>query len=160
VEYFYPTAVEARQAMHACNEHNTPATSIDIPLIAREIREHFPDIIFAYLFGSSQNGTVKPGSDVDIAVYYTGNDLFARFGVEAQVEKAVGGGVPIDVVMLQKADPILAFEALRGKQLFVRDENREEYVSFYTRTCRLHEDEIYWMKKRLEYRGYEVQWSS
>jgi predicted nucleotidyltransferase len=134
--------------------------NIDIPLIAQEIREHFPDVIFAYIFGSSQNGVVKSGSDVDIAVYYTGNDLFARFGVEAQVEKAIGRNVPVDIVMLQNADPVVAFEALKGKQLFVRDENMEEYASFYAHTCCLYEDEMYWMKKRLEYRGYEVQWSS
>lgn len=134
--------------------------SINIPLIAQEIREHFPDIAFAYLFGSSQDGVVKSGSDVDVAIYYTGNDLFARFGVEAQVEKAIGCDVPVDVVMLQKADPVLAFEALKGKLLFLRNENMEEYADFYTRTCRLYEDEMYWMKKRLEYRGYEVQWNS
>ncbi|MDR1022526.1 MAG: nucleotidyltransferase domain-containing protein [Prevotellaceae bacterium] len=134
--------------------------NIDIPLIAQKIREHFSDISFAYIFGSSQGGVVKSGSDVDVAVYYTGSDVFARFAVEAQVENVVGNAIPIDVVVLQKADPVLAFEALKGKLLFVRDENMEEYTNFYTRTCRLYEDEIYWMKKRLEYRGYEVQWDS
>lgn len=54
---------------------------------------------------------VKRGSGVDVAVYCTDNDLFARFGVETQVEKVAGGGVPVDVVMLQKADP--AFWRLR-----------------------------------------------
>lgn len=58
-----------------------------------------------------QAGVVKRGSGVDVAVYCTDNDLFARFGVETQVEKAAGGGVPVDVVMLQKADP--AFWRLR-----------------------------------------------
>ncbi|MDR1342077.1 MAG: nucleotidyltransferase domain-containing protein [Prevotellaceae bacterium] len=131
--------------------------NIDIPLIAQKIREHFPDISFAYIFGSSQGGVVKSGSDVDIAVYYTGSDVFTRFAVDTQVENVVGSSIPIDIVMLQKADPVLAFEALKGKLLFVRDENMEEYVNFYTRTCRLYEDEIYWMKKRLEYREHEVQ---
>ncbi|MDR1415814.1 MAG: nucleotidyltransferase domain-containing protein, partial [Prevotellaceae bacterium] len=126
----------------------------------QEIREHFPEINFAYIFGSSQNGAVSYGSDVDIAVYYTGSDALVRFDVEAQVEKIIGGNVPVDIVMLQKADPVLAFEALSGQQLFVRAESREEYVNFYARTCRLYEDEMYWMRKRLSYRGYEVQWSN
>jgi predicted nucleotidyltransferase len=134
--------------------------NINIPLIAQKIREHFPDINFAYIFGSSQGGVVKSGSDVDIAVYYTGSDVFARFAVETQVENVVGSNIPIDIVMLQKVDPILAFEVLKGKPLFVRDESKEEYVNFYVRTCHLYEDEIYWMRKRLEYRGYEVQWDS
>ncbi|MDR2813652.1 MAG: DUF86 domain-containing protein [Prevotellaceae bacterium] len=44
--------------MHAYN-NNISAISIDISLMVQEIREHFPEIIFAYLFGSSQNGMVE-----------------------------------------------------------------------------------------------------
>jgi hypothetical protein len=75
------------------------------------------------------------------------------------VAKVIGNEIPVDIVELQKTtNSVLAFEVLRGKMLFVRDECFEEYVDFYTFTCRQHEDDIYWMKKRLEYRGYEVQW--
>ena len=133
--------------------------TIDIQQLAQVIRENFPDIVFAYLFGSSQNGIVKEGSDIDIAIYYKGNDLFIRFRVEEQVEKIIGGGITVDIVELQKTNnSILAFEALRGKQLFVRNEYVDEYVDFYVFTCRQYEDDMYWMKKQLEYRGYEVQW--
>ncbi|MDR2651963.1 MAG: nucleotidyltransferase domain-containing protein [Prevotellaceae bacterium] len=133
--------------------------TIDIQQIAEVIRENFPDIAFAYLFGSSQDGTVNDRSDIDIAIYYKGDDIFIRFRVEEQLEKILGYEIPIDIVELQKTENfILAFEALRGKMLFVRDEYMEDYLDFYTLTCRKHEDEIYWMKKRLEYRGYEVQW--
>jgi predicted nucleotidyltransferase len=133
--------------------------TIDIQQLAQIIQENFRDIAFAYLFGSSQDGIVKQGSDVDIAVYYTGNDLFIRFRIEEQLEKVTGREIPIDIVELQKTSNIvLAFEILQGKLLFVRDECMDEYIDFYTRTCRKHEDEIYWMRKQLEYRGYEVQW--
>jgi predicted nucleotidyltransferase len=43
--------------------------TIDIEQLARVIRDNFPEIAFAYLFGSSQDGTVRDKSDVDIAVY-------------------------------------------------------------------------------------------
>ena len=133
--------------------------TIDIQQLAQVIRENFPDIFFAYLFGSSQNGIVKEGSDIDIAIYQKGNDLFIRFRVEEQVEKIIGGGITVDIVELQKTNnSTLAFEALRGKQLFVRNEYVNEYVDFYVLTCRQYEDDMYWMKKQLEYRGYEVQW--
>jgi predicted nucleotidyltransferase len=131
----------------------------DIQLIAKIIEERFPDIPFAYLFGSSQDGVVKPGSDIDIAVYYKGADPFARFNVEEQIARAIGRHIQVDIVMLRNADPILAFEALKGKLLFVRDECMDEYADFYTHTWRMYEDKIYWMKTELIYRGYEVQWN-
>jgi predicted nucleotidyltransferase len=133
--------------------------TVDIQRLAQVIQDNFPDIIFAFLFGSSQDGTVRDKSDIDIAVYYKGNDLFIRFRIEEALEEVVGKDIPIDIVELQKTDnSILAFEVLRGKRLFVRDEYIDEYADFYTFVCRRHEDDIYWMKKQLEYRGYEVQW--
>jgi predicted nucleotidyltransferase len=132
---------------------------INIQQVTQTIRENFPDIAFAYLFGSSQDGIVKDRSDIDIALYYKGNDIFIRFRIEEQLEKAIGNEILIDIVELQKtSNYILAFEALRGKLLFVRDEYMDDYINFYTLTCRRYEDEIYRMKKQLEYRGYEVQW--
>jgi predicted nucleotidyltransferase len=130
----------------------------DVHLITQAIEEYFPDIPFAYLFGSAQNGVVKPGSDIDVAVYYKGTDPFARFNVEEQIALAIGRRLQVDIVMLRNANPVLAFEALKGKLLFVREECMDEYADFYTRTWRDYEEEIYWMKTELIYRGYEVQW--
>ncbi|MDR2585288.1 MAG: nucleotidyltransferase domain-containing protein [Prevotellaceae bacterium] len=118
----------------------------------------FPDIAFAYLFGSAKEGVVKEGSDVDVALYYTGNDIFIRFKVAEALEKVLPGLI-FDLVELKKADPILSFEAIRSKLLFVRPEAMDCYLHFYTLTCRKYEDQIFWMKKQLAYRGYEVQWS-
>ena len=132
---------------------------ININAIAKIIQENFPDVAFAYLFGSAQTGAVKSGSDVDIAVFYKGNDLFIRLKIEELLEKELKG-VPIDIIELQKVNPMLAFEALRGVQLFVRKEDVETYLNFYTLTRKLREDRTYWTKKQLEYRGYEVQWSN
>ncbi|MDR0733924.1 MAG: nucleotidyltransferase domain-containing protein [Dysgonamonadaceae bacterium] len=135
--------------------------TIDVQQIAQAIRENCPEVAFAYLFGSSQEGTVNDRSDIDIAVYYTGKDVFARFRIEEQLEKVIGREIPIDIVELQKTrNFVLAFEALRGKMLFVRDEFLDDYVNFYVYVCREYEDDIYWMKKQLEYRGYEVQWDN
>jgi predicted nucleotidyltransferase len=132
---------------------------LNIQQLAQTIKDNFPGVAFAYLFGSSQEGTVKDGSDIDIAVYYKGEDIFIRFRIEERLEEVIGKEIPIDIVELQKtANFVLAFEALRGKMLFVRNECMEDYIHFYTLVCRRYEDEIYWMKKQLKYRGYEVQW--
>ena len=131
---------------------------LDLPKLSTVISTQCADIAFAYLFGSSTGGTVKEGSDVDIALYYTGKDAFVRFWLTDVLEKAMPGYI-FDLVELQKADPILSFEALRGVQLFVKPDAMDIYLRFYTLTCRLYEDQIYLMNKQLKYRGYEVQWS-
>ena len=131
---------------------------LDLPYLSSVIETQFPDIAFAYLFGSAKEGSLKEGSDVDIALYYTGKEDLMRFYVEEELEK-VFGGIVFDLVELQKANPVLAFEALSGSVLFIRPEAMDVYLYFYTLTCRLYRDRIYWMNKQLEYRGYEVQWS-
>ncbi len=135
------------------------ATTIDIALIAQTIRDECPEVAFAYLFGSAKEGLVKPGSDVDIAIYHTSEDVFYTANVAEKLEKVINKKIPVDVADLQKAGAVLAFEALSGIQLFVRDEYKEQYSDFYALTCNKYHDEMYWMKKRLEYRGYEVQWN-
>jgi predicted nucleotidyltransferase len=131
---------------------------LNLQTLSTTISTRFSDIAFAYLFGSSKNGVVKEDSDVDIAIYYSGNDAFKKIHVEEELEKALPG-VIFDLVELKKADPVLAFEAIGGTLLFVRTDAIDTYVDFYTLTCRLYRDRTYWIKKQLEYRGYEVQWS-
>ena len=131
---------------------------LDLPALSTVISSRFPNIAFAYLFGSSKDGIVKKGSDVDIALYYTGNDPLIRFQVDEALERAFEGMV-FDLVELQKAEPVLAFEALSGSRLFVRPEAIETFLDFFTLTSRIYRDRMYWINKQLIYRGYEVQWS-
>jgi hypothetical protein len=83
--------------------------SINIQEIASAIKDNFPEIPFAHIFGSSA---------------------------------------------------LLAHEALAGKILYVREEQKSRYASFYSRIAAEYEDKIYWIRKQLEYRGYEVQWDN
>ena len=41
----------------------------DIDQLAEAIRRRCPEVVFALLHGSASDGAVKPGSDVDIALY-------------------------------------------------------------------------------------------
>ncbi len=63
-----------------------------------------------------------------------------------------------DLVVLNDTGPVLAMEALKGTILFIRKEAIDIYADFYSLTCRLYEDQIFLMKKQLEYRGYKVEW--
>jgi len=65
-----------------------------------------------------------------------------------------------DIIVLNKASTILSMQALQGKLLFVKPEYEDLYADFYSYTCRKYEYDSFWIKKQLEYRGYEVQWDN
>lgn len=133
--------------------------TLDIKGMANALESHCPNVAFAYLLGSAQSGTIQEGADIDIAVYLkdTGQKPDTLNNLYAQIEPFVGGTL-IDIIFLNGAEPVIAFEAIRGTRLFVRDDYLQEYAGFYSLTCREYEDKIAWMKKQLEYRGYDVQW--
>jgi len=133
--------------------------TFDPSLLASKIEQQFPEVLFAYIFGSSKNGSIRAEGDVDIAVWMndpkTKMDLIPRL---TGIVESVTQGAPCDLILLNDAGSQLAFEALQGKLLFVRDEALDLFSGFYALTCREYEDTIAWMKKQLQYRGYEVQW--
>jgi predicted nucleotidyltransferase len=124
--------------------------------------QKFEEIAFATIFGSSQDEIVNDGSDIDIAVYFikSEKELELRLQIIAELEKIIPSFSNYDLVILNYANSILAMQAIQGKLLFVNDEYKNLYASFYSQTCRQYEDDSYWMKKQLEYRGYEVQWNN
>jgi predicted nucleotidyltransferase len=123
---------------------------------------NFEEIAFAYVFGSSQDEIVNEGSDIDIAVYLIKNEkeLEMRLQIIAELEKIIPSFSNFDLVVLNSANSILAMQAIKGKLLFIKDGYKDLYASFYSQTCRQFEDDSFWMKKQLEYRGYEVQWNN
>jgi predicted nucleotidyltransferase len=131
---------------------------INISGIATAIKGNFPEIPFAHIFGSSADGVVKAGSDIDIAIWYNGTDPFLKVKVLEKIEPFVKN-IPVDIVNIYNADPLLAHEALAGNVLFVREEQKSHYASFYSKIAAEYEDKMYWIQKQLEYRGYEVQWN-
>jgi len=133
--------------------------TFDISRFAGELEKRFPDVLFAYLFGSAQTGTIRPGGDVDLAVWIedTSKKIDLIPALTGLVESFTDG-TPCDLVFLNDAGDQLAFETLNGKKLFVRPESMDLHAGFYSQTCREYEDRLAWMKKQLQYRGYEVQW--
>ena len=129
--------------------------SINIQDIASVIKNNFPEIPFAHIFGSSANGVIKAGSDIDIAIWYNGTDPFIKVKVLGTIEPFVKN-IPVDIVNICGANPLLAHEALAGNVLFVRGEQKENYALFYSKIAAEYEDKMYWIQKQLEYRGYET----
>jgi predicted nucleotidyltransferase len=127
--------------------------------LAWQLEKMFPGICFAYLFGSAAIGKTSPSSDIDLAVYLDQHEDKIKLLPEIiGVAEKIFPGIAIDVVLLNAAGELIAMEALKGRILFIREEARDLHAGFYSLTCRLSEDRRAWMKRQLNYRGYEVQW--
>ena len=130
---------------------------VNIDVLARTMEDSLPEIPFAHLFGSLANGEFHKDSDIDLAFWYEGPESLFKLRV-LEVVEPLAGSIPIDLVNLKNADPLLAHNVISGKVLFVRPGKTEFYAHVFTRICAEYEDSIYRMKKQLIYRGYEVQW--
>ena len=118
---------------------DTSARTIDWQRTA-QIWEAMPELVAAWAFGSAQDGTVDPGSDVDIAVLFeSAPSLDTQIALLAELQEALQFE-DIDLVVLNDANPILRFEAISGRPLFCRDLERR--AGFASLTAREYEDEM------------------
>ncbi len=88
---------------------------------------HMP-IVAAIVFGSAVNSRLQPDSDIDLALLFAEQqvpDATEVIGLRADLEQIVRRNV--DLVVLNTASPILAFQAAKyGKVLFCRDQRAYE----------------------------------
>ncbi len=75
------------------------------------------NVRMAFLFGSADRGTAISESDVDVAVYLESED--AEGTLWTDVERLLGRNV--DLVVLNRAPASVAWSALRGTPLLIRD---------------------------------------
>jgi predicted nucleotidyltransferase len=104
---------------------------------------HQHPVLLAYLFGSQTTGQTHAESDIDVAVLLhaslTADERFAERLTLIDALARLLGTDNIDVVILNEAPPLLAYEALRnGVLLYCADENAR--VEFQVRTLRTYED--------------------
>ncbi len=127
--------------------------------LAQRLEANFPEIYFAYLFGTANKGELSANSDIDIAVYLKQDSKTTRLiaGIIGEVENIIPDHY-CDLTILNDAGKLVAMEALKGKIIFIRKEAKNLHSEFYSLTCRMYEDQQAWIKKQLKYRGYEVQW--
>ncbi len=95
--------------------------------------EPFPEVLAVYLFGSRARGEAKQGSDYDLGVVFApgARDVYLEL-----LGHLVGAGVePVDLVDLDRASPLLRFEAVaRGRLIFRRP--GFDHGSFFSRVVR------------------------
>lgn len=103
---------------------------MNAPPIVETVRRFFEvrdeAIVCVYLFGSVARGTAGPASDLDVAVLY--EELppatLEGSGVSLAAELEVATGVPVDLVVLNRAPVDLVHRVLRDGILLVeRDRN-------------------------------------
>jgi predicted nucleotidyltransferase len=98
-------------------------------------------VVLATLFGSAKDGVVRHGSDVDIGVLLSPALTpleFYSFYVEMTAR--LNTISDLDLIDLNHAGSMLAFESLCGRRLFVR--NNETVAAFSSRVAREYEDDM------------------
>jgi predicted nucleotidyltransferase len=91
----------------------------------------------AWLFGS-QTRTPRPDSDIDIAVLFkTRPSAFDLLEAQADVERAAKK--PVDIVDLDAASPIVAYQVLKSGRL-VADHDQRRRVDFVAHVPGRYED--------------------
>lgn len=83
------------------------------------------EVLDAYVFGSIARGDSRADSDVDVAVYVDPSAAVPTFGHAATLGSELIGALnrnDVDVVILNRADPLLYFRVLRdGVRIVARD---------------------------------------
>ena len=115
-----------------------------------EIIAGFPSIKVMYLFGSYASGTSRSDSDVDIAVFTDGRetptmDLDLGVFLQQRLKR------PVDVVIMQKASPILQHEVLR-KKVCIFEKNTAGRAFLENQSLRAYLDASYYQRKRALWR--------
>jgi predicted nucleotidyltransferase len=118
--------------------------------LACVLRENLPEVDFCFLMGSAAGGTVAVGSDLDLAFYLKGKPSFEFFGRAAEAVRKLMPDVHCDTGILNNAEPVYRFEALKGRLLFTRDQ--ESYLTFFSRTCREYESQMFDYERQRRYR--------
>ncbi len=107
----------------------------------REALAATPGLAGAWLFGSRAQGRARAGSDVDVAVLFDGPPpLEVVAELRARLQEALGME-DVDLVVLDEETPsTLAFDAVSGVPLLVRDPAR--VAAYVSEVARQHEDDL------------------
>jgi len=110
------------------------------------------DIDSAWVFGSSQDGIVDAGRDLDIGILFTKKPTLDSLSeLRASLQSAIKID-NIDLVPLNDASPILRFEVISGRRLFCRDKSR--YAGHVSLWAREYEDEMAMIEKSINSNKY------
>jgi predicted nucleotidyltransferase len=103
----------------------------------RETLQNYPQVLFAYLFGSQATGKVTPISDVDIAVYIDEHlNSSEQFKLQLHLVGVLCQALQrndVEVAVLNDTDVVLRYQVLKnGRIIFCRDKAAKN--EFFVRT--------------------------
>jgi len=122
----------------------------DTDRLADLLKQQCPQICFALLHGSAKDGQVKQAGDIDLALFIKGKPTLELYGKVSKCVEAVAPGIQCDTGILNNAEPIYRFEALKGRLLFCR--NQQQYLHFFSLTCREYESQVADYQRQQHYR--------
>jgi hypothetical protein len=108
------------------------------------ILARFPEISFAYLFGSMAEGRERQQSDIDIAIYVRPDLKIDRLELSSILSAELEGVA--DLVILNQAPPAVCHQVLKSGILLV-DHMPGQRKRFEVMTRKLYEDYLYLHKK-------------
>ncbi|WAM36155.1 type VII toxin-antitoxin system MntA family adenylyltransferase antitoxin [Caldicellulosiruptor acetigenus] len=109
---------------------------LDYLEILRSFFEKQDDVLMAFLFGSvAKNISIKE-SDVDIAVYFTKYEQKRVFKLWNELEDLLKKNV--DLIVLNKANCDIAWEAIKGKKILIRD--NQFFINYFLEVSQEAED--------------------
>ncbi len=129
---------------------NRERVRFDPTVLADRLREGLPEVLFGFLLGSAADGEVLAHSDLDLAFYLNGKPSLAFHAKTGDIVSDFLPGIRCDIGILNRAEPVYRFEALKGRLLFARD--RDAYLTFYSRTCREYESQMAAYERQRRYR--------
>jgi predicted nucleotidyltransferase len=105
------------------------------------------NVACAIVFGSSQNGSIAPGSDLDIGILFQNppKNSIEEFDYYQKLCDHTDFADVVDMVVMNNANEILAFEILNGR--YVDKKDPEKSAEFFSYTCRVYEDTMYTQNK-------------
>jgi predicted nucleotidyltransferase len=111
---------------------------VDLEKLADYLRRD-SRVVGATVFGSARDGRVRPGSDLDLAVLFD-QPLSAEEFLDfySDLCNRAPGVERVDLISLNQADPILAFEAISGTFLCTNDVDK--MAGYFSLVCREYED--------------------
>lgn len=117
---------------------NPSVMEVDIVKLGEYLRRD-PRVVGATIFGSARDGLIRPGSDLDLAILFD-TPLSAEEFLDfyAVLCDQISGIEKVDLVRLNQADPILAFEAISGT--FICTNDVEKMAGYFSLVCREYED--------------------
>ena len=118
----------------------------DLSLLA-DVFKKYPRVQAVYLFGSAAGGRMHPESDLDLAL--AGSPDLRAQKLDILADLARTGFTEVDLVILDKADIVLRFEAVRLNRLVYRAEGFDA-GGFYSLILRQYFDFLPYLKTQRE----------